>query len=183
MTDLSYPLIRNEIRQHVNNNAYGYVRNGGTRPHQGWDLLAASGTPVFAIADGTIENVGNFGQLGITVILRFQTNGLTLYAAYAHLSLAYVRKRQDVAQGQMLGRTGTSGNARGMDELHQHLHFEIRTMSDVPSLGLGGRMDPAKLYVNTPLNGPIYDPAGKELSTPSTVTERDKTAGARRGAK
>jgi hypothetical protein len=37
----------------------------------------------------------------------------------------------------------------------------------VPSLGLEGRMDPAELYHNTPLDGPIYDPIGKGLSTPS----------------
>jgi murein DD-endopeptidase MepM/ murein hydrolase activator NlpD len=167
MANLSYPLVRNEIRQHVKNNAFGNVRNGGTRPHQGWDLLAVSGTPVFAIADGEIHFAQDLGKLGLTVVLKFQTNGRTLYAVYAHLSHVYVERTRPISQGEMLGRTGTSGNARGMDAAHQHLHFEIRTRGEVPSLGLEGRMDPAELYHNTPLVGPVYDPIGKDLSTPS----------------
>ena len=66
-TTLWDPLGRMDIRldalpgadglRTVNGARFGMVRNGGTRPHQGVDLYAAPGTPVYAISAGEVIRI------------------------------------------------------------------------------------------------------------------------------
>lgn len=156
---LGWPLKRNLIRGKIRNNAFGMVRNGGTRPHQGWDLLAPIGTECFAIADGKIETIYKSDAYGDVVELAFEFNGQKRYAAYAHLSAVRVTAGQSVTRGQLIGLSGDSGNAHGLDSSQMHLHFEIRSVSR-PGLGLGGRIDPTQLYGTCPLQTAIeWEPA------------------------
>lgn len=142
------PLNNMEIRGGKPNNAFGMVRNNGTKPHQGWDLWAPIGTPIYAVADGLIEYVQTDSIYGLQLCMSFTDNsGISdtglLYAFYAHLSQAYFNKGFEVTEGMIIGLTGDSGNARGFSFDEQHLHFEIRTL---PYLGKGlrGRLDPAE---------------------------------------
>lgn len=123
--------------------SFGPVRSFGQKNHQGWDLLAPVGTPIFAIGSGMIEGVKNWGDYGLQILLRFNRPiySAPLYAFYAHLSLAGVGKMKMVSEGEMLGLTGISGNAGGTSP---HLHFEIRTIP-WPGLGLVGRIDPGDI--------------------------------------
>ncbi|MDR2881149.1 MAG: M23 family metallopeptidase [Azoarcus sp.] len=151
MAGLSWPLEINRIRGAITNNAYGMVRNGGAKPHQGWDLEAAPGTPCYAIADGKIVWANDLGNFGLTVILEFQHRGRTLYASYAHLMSHYVYREKQVTRGDMLGRTGQSGNATGQPRREAHLHFGIHTI-ERPLKWPTGWVDPAQLYGVTPIN-------------------------------
>jgi len=93
---------------------------GFTRMHHGVDFAAPTGTPVYAAADGIVEQIGTRGGYGRTVMLRHNGRTETLYA---HLS-AYARglkRGSRVRQGQVIGRVGTSGRSTG-----PHLHYEIR---------------------------------------------------------
>jgi murein DD-endopeptidase MepM/ murein hydrolase activator NlpD len=129
---------------------FGWVRKG---PHAGWDLYAAQGTPVYAIANGTVQTVPEDPRgYGTSLQLKFEwCPGKTLWAFYAHLSKVIIA-RGPVREGQMIGLTGISGNAasnRTSDGLNDHLHFEIRTKewppkaSSVPKGSpIPGRIDP-----------------------------------------
>jgi murein DD-endopeptidase MepM/ murein hydrolase activator NlpD len=136
-------------------NTYGYVRHdkhGKIRPHQGWDLQAAPGTPVFAIATGTAK-AGYSKDYGNWISIKFEHRGRTLYAFYAHLlnySYKLVVQNQAVPEGTVIGFTGMSGNAKDIPLREAHLHFEIRTkeVPTSPSLlgpGLHGRIDPGEV--------------------------------------
>jgi hypothetical protein len=171
---LGWPLARNVIRGGIRNNSFGMVRNGGTRPHQGWDLEAPVGTPCFAVEAGRIEFVSDGGALGKTIALAFNFEGRTLYAIYAHLSAIDVAEGQAVTQGQRLGLTGKSGNAIEMQGKQIHLHFEIRT-SPKPGLGLTGRIDPQDIFRAFPLMQEI-------LANPSATPARAAPATASAGA-
>ncbi len=154
MTGLSWPLEVNRIRGAKTNNAFGMVRTdskGVKKAHQGWDLEAAPGTPCYAIADGKIVWVGSFGAYGLMVVLEFQHRGQTLHASYAHLMVHYVAGKLAVTRGDMLGRTGQSGNAKDQPLSEAHLHFGIHT-TELPHKGLTGHVDPAHLYGTTPIN-------------------------------
>lgn len=151
---IGWPLKRNMIRQNSNNNTFGRVRNNNTKPHQGWDFEAPVGTPCFAIAGGKIALVYQSVDYGNVVVLGFPFGGKTLFAAYAHLSAVGVAAGQTVAKGDEIGRTGNTGNARGMTGRDQHLHFEIRT-EPRPGLGLAGRKSPIDVFGAIPLNAPI----------------------------
>jgi len=131
----------------VNGAKFGLVRrngDGSKRAHQGIDLQANKGEMVLAVADGTIVGV-NMGLdgYGYTVTHQFEHEDKTLFAFYAHLSLVAVKVGEKVSVGSWIGKTGSTGNAKGMDTIAKggHLHFEIRT-KQVCGLGTANRLDP-----------------------------------------
>jgi murein DD-endopeptidase MepM/ murein hydrolase activator NlpD len=138
------PLNVMRIRRESPNNTFGMVRNHGTRAHQGWDLAAPIGTPIYAVGDGHIRDLRDEGDYGLSITLEFQHAGQTLFAFYAHLSLVLCRTGQHVREGEMLGCTGRTGNARKLSIVDEHLHFEIR-MQRHPGHHLDGRIDPGEL--------------------------------------
>lgn len=94
--------------------------SGDMKNHNGIDLAAPEGTPVYAIKDGavyiTIENDPTFGNY---IILTHDTGKMT--SVYAHLSDILVDQYQSVRKGDIIGYVGQTGMATG-----PHLHFEIR---------------------------------------------------------
>ena len=84
----------------------------------GIGIKAAAGTPVRAVAAGTVLQVSRFGTYGLTVIVE---HGGGDYSIYGSLSQADVAKGATVAKGQTIGAVGVSD-----PELGPHLHFEIR---------------------------------------------------------
>jgi len=153
----------------INGARFGMVRNGGTKPHQGIDLYARSGTPIFAIADGYIEQVRyRHPAYGIDLLLRLQMSEQwiqhlarsgcklkegRLYAHYAHLSKIHIAKGK-VKAGALLGATGTTGNA---DQRYPHLHFELRK-AKAPGVGVAGlknRIDPELILWHIDFSKPV----------------------------
>ena len=92
---------------------------GGVRPHRGIDLVAPTGTPVWAIADGQVVTAARLSGYGKTVILRHAHGYESLYA---HLSgfAPGIEKNAKVFQKQVIGYIGTTGLSTG-----PHLHFEL----------------------------------------------------------
>lgn len=93
---------------------WGAPRGGG-RSHQGTDLLAPYGSPVYAVANGTVRDAYSDNG-GISLYLEAD-NGETYF--YAHNS-ANVVKGGRVEAGQLIARVGSTGNAGGTN----HVHFE-----------------------------------------------------------
>jgi len=85
--------------------------------HMGVDLASTAQAPVPAAGGGRVVFTGDLGIYGQTVVL---DHGLGLQTLYAHLSSVHVQEEEEVARGQNLGRTGTTGLAVG-----DHLHFEV----------------------------------------------------------
>lgn len=141
------PLSAMSIRGEVRNHCFGMVRNGGTRAHQGWDLYAKVGTPVYAVSKGKIFHVGYHADYGNYITLSFTHNDVPYYAFYAHLSKITkgVGNGALVNEGDLIGYTGRTGNASKIPIAESHLHFEIRTIPN-PGKGLTGRIDPAALF-------------------------------------
>jgi len=137
-------------------NAFGRVEGRIAPIHQGWDIAAFVGTPVYAIMDGRIEFVRDTGNadLGLQVGLRFEHGGRTLFAVYGHLSKADVAPGDAVKEGDRLGRVGQTGNARGQHHKDAHLHFEVRT-KPLPGRGLRDRIDPGEILGIGPVNEAI----------------------------
>ena len=110
--------------------------------HQGWDLYATPGTSSYAIANGTVQSTSlNFPGYGGMVVVKFEHNGRTLYALYAHLRALLVQVGQSVNEGSPVGLTGTSGNAKGETP---HLHFGIMTTPE-PHHGLTNFISPGHI--------------------------------------
>jgi murein DD-endopeptidase MepM/ murein hydrolase activator NlpD len=154
LSAFAWPLQSNVIRGGIQNHAFGMVRNGGTRAHQGWDLLAMPGTPVYAVGNGVIESVSNHSEYGHTVLLRLENAPYWVF--YAHLERSVVTIGARVKARSVIGYTGMTGNARGLAPSEAHLHIELRT-SPNPGIGLSGHVDLAELYGFTPYI-PVYGP-------------------------
>jgi murein DD-endopeptidase MepM/ murein hydrolase activator NlpD len=92
---------------------------GGIRPHFGVDYAAPPGTPIWAVADGTVISCGWSGGFGNQVTLRHM-NGYTTY--YGHLSGfgPGIRKGARVSQKQIIGYVGSTGLSTG-----PHLDYRL----------------------------------------------------------
>ncbi|EKB58889.1 hypothetical protein HMPREF9700_01736, partial [Bergeyella zoohelcum CCUG 30536] len=148
--------------------SFGRVRNGGTKNHQGLDIFAPTGTPVKACLDGTVvtvnQNDGNWGKLIVIEVkkedLDAARRNYTLqysgeiekgvnYSAsnrrflrYAHLSETLVSRGQIVKAGDIIGLSGSTGNAVNQHIRARHLHFGIANVKD-PERGTAQRENPA----------------------------------------
>ena len=93
----------------------------GGRYHEGIDLFAARGTPVVAVADGTLFRVGYSGISGNRLWLR---DGAGTEFFYAHLDgySPAAREGATVTRGTVIGYNGDTGDARGTAP---HVHFQI----------------------------------------------------------
>jgi murein DD-endopeptidase MepM/ murein hydrolase activator NlpD len=105
--------------------------------HHGEDIFALLGTPVLAVADGTLHTMG-FNKIGGYRLWLRDLSGNEFY--YAHLS-AYspvaVEGRR-VEAGDVIGFVGDTGDAEGGSP---HLHFEIHPAAMV-GLGYDGVVAP-----------------------------------------
>ena len=88
------------------------------RMHEGHDLAASYGTPVFNTADGVVIHAGWSGGYGRLIKIRHEFG---IETRYAHLSKIRVSVGQRVSRGDRIGDMGNSGNSTGT-----HLHYEIR---------------------------------------------------------
>lgn len=91
--------------------------------HSGIDFRAAVGTPVYAVADGVVEGVGDTDatcpktSFGKWVFIR-HPNGLA--TAYGHLSLIKAVQGQNVKKGDLIAYSGATGHVTG-----PHLHLTV----------------------------------------------------------
>ena len=116
---------------------------GASRLHNAVDIMAARGTPVVAVAPGTIHQLGSGGAGGIA-IYQIDEGGRYAYY-YAHLDrlAAGVAEGKVVAKGDVLGYVGTTGNAPAGAP---HLHFAIYEVGDGPSRWGGRPINPFPLW-------------------------------------
>ena len=95
---------------------WGAPRSGG-RSHQGTDLMADIGDPVYAVASGVVDTTYSSNG-GYSLYLR-AANGDRYF--YAHNSANVAGDGERVSAGQLIARVGNTGNARYTGA---HVHFE-----------------------------------------------------------
>ncbi len=94
-----------------------FFNNQPRRPHGGLDIAAPEGTPVFAPAEGTVIETGNYFFSGNCV---FVDHGAGLITFYAHMNKIDVVVGQVVDRNTKLGEVGETGRVTG-----QHLHWSL----------------------------------------------------------
>ncbi|MCA1904153.1 MAG: M23 family metallopeptidase, partial [Cyanobacteria bacterium KgW148] len=89
------------------------------RLHQGIDIAAPVGTPIWAAASGVVQFAGwSDGGYGYMIDILHANGTVT---RYAHMSALYVKAGEQVKQSQVIGAMGSTGYSTG-----PHLHFEVR---------------------------------------------------------
>lgn len=90
------------------------------RPHLGIDYAAPTGTPVQAVADGTVRFAGRKGGFGNFVEVKHANNYITMYGHLKSFGKG-IKAGAKVKQGQTVGYVGSTGLSTG-----PHLDFRIK---------------------------------------------------------
>ncbi|MEM6907290.1 MAG: M23 family metallopeptidase [Pseudomonadota bacterium] len=88
------------------------------KKHNGVDIAAPTGTPVYATADGLVGRADWFSSYGLYISI---DHGGDLETRYAHLSRLAVAAGERVNKGDIIGYVGSTGRSTG-----PHLHYEVR---------------------------------------------------------
>lgn len=94
----------------------GYGSRWGTF-HYGIDIAAPIGSPIYAVADGTVINAGPAQGFGLWVRIQHADGTISVYG---HMYDFSVSVGEHVRAGQQIARVGNRGDSTG-----PHLHFEI----------------------------------------------------------
>jgi murein DD-endopeptidase MepM/ murein hydrolase activator NlpD len=86
--------------------------------HNGIDIPAPHGTPIYATADGIVGRAQRLGGYGNYVEVE---HGNMIQTRYGHMSSYVVVPGQSVKKGDVLGYVGSTGRSTG-----NHLHYEVR---------------------------------------------------------
>jgi len=104
-----------------------YRRKNGMQPHSGLDFAVPEGTPIPAIAKGTVV-LNQFSKvLGHVLVLRVMgKDGQIYFVGYCHLQAPGVQAPTKVTEGQIIGRVGNSGSASTGAHLHMTVSKELK---------------------------------------------------------
>ena len=95
-----------------------HPRYGYWKMHEGVDLAAPKGTPVYATGNGIATMATWKPGYGQVIELN---HGFGYKTRYGHLSKMYISKGDSVTRGQVIGEVGNTGVSSG-----SHLHYEVR---------------------------------------------------------
>lgn len=104
---------------------------GDGRMHEGVDYAGAAGTPIYAVAAGTVIQSGpTADSAGTLVVIEHDVDGEVWTSWYLHMYAQdiAVAEGQQVSAGDLVGAVGSAGDSTG-----PHLHLEVHT-----GPGMGG---------------------------------------------
>ena len=94
-----------------------------TKFHEGMDVSANIGTPIYATGNGTVTKAGWQSGYGRVVVIN---HGYGYETLYAHMNKINVRVGQKVTRGEVIGEVGNTGKSTG-----PHLHYEVHVKGRV----------------------------------------------------
>lgn len=118
---------------------------GEQRQHEALDIMAPTGTPVVAVADGKVVKLFQSKPGGLTV---YQFDPSEQYAYYyAHLDryADHIKEGMDVKRGEIVGYVGATGNA---DPGAPHLHFAVVALTPEKQWWKGTPLNPFPLMTD-----------------------------------
>ncbi len=137
---------------------YWQGRDGGARTHQALDIFASRGTPVLAADSGTVLRLAKNTLGGITIYATDPERRFVFYYAHLDRYAPGLAEGKMVAQGEVIGYVGTTGNA---PKNTPHLHFQVMRFVDARQWW----------------NGPPFDPR-PYLAQPGSRRRADRTVSA-----
>ncbi|MFD5226669.1 M23 family metallopeptidase [Microbacterium sp. NPDC058342] len=112
-----------QVRYPLPGGSYYVSRTLGSG-HNGADMVAPAGTPIFAAAGGVVRTSSEsyFGY-GVAVVIDSVVGGQRVSTLYGHMTngTRAVQAGQVVQPGQFIGKVGNTGRSYGA-----HLHFEVK---------------------------------------------------------
>ena len=166
--DIVFPIVGD----HYYSDTWGAPRGGGTRTHEGTDIMADKMVPVVAVADGTVgwmhaEQGGKCCAMAL-----YHDDGWASW--YIHLNndtpgtddgLGWgfaegIERGVHVTAGQLIGYVGDSGNA---EWTAPHVHFELHRPDGLKINPYPSLVAAQQLVAPLAPLGEVYDPCDGEL--------------------
>ncbi len=119
-----------------------YQPRGEQRQHEALDIMAPTGTPVVAVADGKVAKLFHSKPGGLTVY-QFDPTGQFAYY-YAHLDRYAdgIAEGMELKRGTLIGYVGVTGNS---DPNAPHLHFAVVALTPEKQWWKGTPLNPFPL--------------------------------------
>jgi murein DD-endopeptidase MepM/ murein hydrolase activator NlpD len=104
-----------------------FRRKNNMQPHSGLDFAMPEGTPIPALANGTIVLQQESKVLGHVVVLRIMDKQKKLaYVGYCHLKVPGLEVGTKVKEGETVGLVGNTGSASSGAHLHMTVSREVK---------------------------------------------------------
>lgn len=103
-----------------------YQPRGEQRQHEALDIMAPTGTPVIAVADGKVVKLFQSKPGGLTVYQFDPTEQFAYYYAHLDRYADGLAEGMDVKRGTVIGYVGVTGNS---DPNAPHLHFALVSLT------------------------------------------------------
>jgi|GEM_PF-1477925 len=121
--EMPIPILTGVAVRNLSKN-FGDPRDGGSRNHEGLDIMAPKGAFIVSPTDAVVTSTGSGANSGKYV---YTANPGGERFAYMHLDSIEVKRGDVLEPGDLIGTVGNTGNASGGAP---HLHFEIREDRD-----------------------------------------------------
>ena len=123
-----------------------WAKRDGNRLHRASDIMAAKGTPVVAPTGGVVLRIGRNATGGIVVYTTDAERRFVFYHAHLDRVAESLRDGEAIAQGELQGYVGTTGNAPANAP---HLHFQVMRMPNDNRYWEGMPIDARPFLVQT----------------------------------
>lgn len=127
----------------------------GSRRHEGQDIFAKRGTPIYSATRGYVYRIGE-NRLGGQTVTVIGAGGRVYYYAHLDSYAAGLSEGDYVTTKTKLGFVGTTGNAQGTPP---HLHFGVYTPT--------GAINPLPLLSDRTVSNPRSNIKGSKSVTES----------------
>ena len=127
-----YPIFYWPTQYKVVTQAFGinpqWYNKYGLPGHEGIDMRALRGTPIYAVWDGNVSRAGWHDAYGNHIRVFHLIKGIKYESVYAHLfnKHPYYPIGTKVKRGQIIGDADSTGNSTG-----DHLHFSLKQYNGV----------------------------------------------------
>lgn len=104
---------------------YDDGRDTASGSSPGMDIVTSKGTPVYAIADGTVVQAWYKWWIWNSITIKHSYNWWYIYSSYSHLDEMYFKVWDSVTEGKMIGKVWNTGTTYW--QYGNHLDFQITT--------------------------------------------------------
>ncbi len=129
-------------------------RRWGGRPHHAIDIMAARGTPVVAVMDGTVRKLHLSVPGGITLYQTDPEEEWIYYYAHLDSYAPEMVEGRKVRRGEVIGYVGSTGNASD-----PHLHFGISRLPPSKEWWKGEAVNPYPILRSRGVTVPVASAA------------------------
>ncbi len=104
----------------------------GSKNHKGVDLPAASGSPLYAPADGRVLSARDTTPNGCGGFIQLDHTGIGIKTKFCHVKKWLISQGQEVKKGQLIGYSGgAAGDPYRGNAMGAHLHYEVLNSNSI----------------------------------------------------